>query len=126
MKRKGAYSGQLLALDGTYELAARPDVVKVDDVSEGLWDSAHFCAIIHKAKGKHVNALGVRSAGLPALRDDLQKLAKPDGMAGAVDSDKMSGVWNRDGAGLEPPPLPANANPLGAIALQPEVYIRLA
>jgi hypothetical protein len=59
MKRKGAYEGQLLSLEGTYELSAKAEIVRVADSPECIWDHNLQRAIVTKARGKHLHSIGV-------------------------------------------------------------------
>ena len=60
MKRKGAYEGQLLSLEGTYELAAKPETVRIADTPECIWNYELCRAVVTKERGKHLLSMGVR------------------------------------------------------------------
>ena len=76
MKRKGACAGHLLALEGTYELAARSTTVRVADVAESLWDVDRCCAVVHKERTKHLNSMGTRPL-LTSASDDRTTAMAP-------------------------------------------------
>ena len=60
MKRRGAYDGQLLSLEGTYELASRSESVRISDTPECVWSHEMCRAIVTKERGKHLLLMGVR------------------------------------------------------------------
>ncbi len=60
MKRKGAYDGQLLSLEGAYELAARPEMVRASDSPECVWDHEMCRAVVTRERGKQLATVGIR------------------------------------------------------------------
>ena len=60
MKRKGAYDGQLLSLEGIYELSSKPEIVRVLDSAECIWDFELCRGEVTKERGKHLHSMGVR------------------------------------------------------------------
>ena len=60
MKRKGAYDGQLLSLEGSYELAARPEMVRASDSPECVWNHEICRAVVTRERGKQLATVGIR------------------------------------------------------------------
>ncbi len=115
MKRKGAYDGQLLSLEGSYELAARPEMVRVSDSPECVWNHEICRAIVTRERGKQLATVGIRTRhlsnifGVPSqgeARMQSEDTAEPQSSAGRADNVPQgadTSDLNEDAARTGPP-----------------------